>query len=163
MSIIIRKARPADIGGITEIYNEAILTTDATFDTQPKTIKEQKQWYRAHGTRNPILVAEEDGKITGWASLSQWSTRCAYADTAEVSLYVKEEHRQKGIGKTLLSAILLEGKKSGLHTILSRITEGNNTSIELHRKYGFQHIGIMKEVGCKNGKLLDVVMMQLIF
>jgi len=163
MSIIIRKARLADIGGITEIYNEAILTTDATFDTQPKSIKEQRQWYRAHGSRNPILVAADDGKITGWASLSQWSSRCAYADTAEVSLYVRQEYRRKSIGKALLQNILKEGQKYGLHTILSRITGGNKISIELHQKYGFQHIGVMKEVGHKNGKLLDVVMMQLIF
>lgn len=163
MSIHIRSAQPADINGITDIYNEAILSTDATFDTEPKSIAEQKQWYNAHGPRNPIMVAEENNHIIGWASLSEWSTRCAYSDTAEISLYIKSEYRNHGTGTLLMKAILEAGKKVGLHTVLSRITNGNSTSIHLHEKFGFKHIGTMKEVGIKQGKLLDVDIMQLIY
>ncbi len=161
MAIKIRQAKETDIKGITEIYNEAILTTDATFDTEPKTLAEQRKWYKAHGPRNPILVAEENQTIVGWASLSEWSTRCAYADTAEISLYIKQAYRNKGIGKLLMKSILDAGEKTGLHTILSRITSGNDVSVQLHKNYGFKDIGTMKEVGRKNGKLLDVEMMQL--
>jgi L-amino acid N-acyltransferase len=159
----IRKAVLADIPAITEIYNEAILTTDATFDNEPKTIAEQRKWFRAHGARNPIIVAEINGEVVGWASLSEWSTRCAYADTAEISLYVKETLRNCGIGKSLMRAVLSEGKKAGLHTIISRITSGNDVSIQLHRQFGFEHIGVMKEVGKKFGRLLDVCIMQKIY
>ena len=159
----IRKAVPADITAITEIYNEAILTTTATFDIEPKTIAAQKKWFKAHRPKNPIIVAVVDGTVIGWASLSEWSTRCAYTDTAELSLYVKETFRNHGIGKKLMKAILSEGEKAGLHTVISRIARENNISIHLHQQFGFKDIGLMKEVGKKFGKLLDVDMMQKIY
>jgi L-amino acid N-acyltransferase YncA len=163
MPLIIRKATAADIKAITEIYNEAILNTDATFDMEPKTIAEQEAWFDTHGPKNPVLVAEIDGVICGWASLSQWSTRCAYTDTAEISLYVKQAYHRQGIGKYLMETALSEGKRIGLHTILSRITSGNEISIHLHQQFGFEHIGTMKEVGKKFGRMLDVCMLQKIY
>jgi L-amino acid N-acyltransferase YncA len=163
MSLIIRHASNKDLKAITDIYNEAILTTDATFDTELKTIAEQKVWFNDHGQKNPILVAVVDGAVCGWASLSKWSTRCAYADTAEISVYVKQEYHGRGIGKSLMKKVLNEGKKVGLHTIISRITGGNEVSIRLHEEFGFQHIGVMKEVGKKFDKTLDVCMMQKIY
>lgn len=159
----IRKAVLGDVPAITAIYNEAILTTDATFDNEPKTIAEQRKWFKSHGPRNPIIVAEIDGKVIGWASLSEWSTRCAYADTAEISLYVKKEFRHNGIGKRLMQTVLSVGEKVGLHTIISRITSGNDISIHLHHQFGFGYIGVMKEVGKKFDKLLDVCIMQKIY
>jgi len=160
---IVRKATSNDLPAITEIYNQAILATTATFDTEPKNLEEQKVWFESHGPKYPILVSEEDGKVTGWASLSKWSDRCAYSDTAEISLYVDEKSRGKGIGRKLLEAIISEGEKTGLHSIIARIVEGNEMSIHLHQSAGFEHIGIMKEVGRKFSRLLDVYMMQKIY
>ena len=113
--------------------------------------------------KTQLLVAEQNGMIVGWASLSKWSDRCAYSDTAEISLYVKEEHQRKGIGRRLIEAIVVEGEKTGLHTIIARITAGNESSFHLHRSVGFTHIGIMKEVGKKFGKQHDVYLMQKIY
>jgi L-amino acid N-acyltransferase YncA len=161
--IIIRPAKLADLPAITEIYNEAILKTTATFDTEPKTSEEQKIWFADHGPKYPILVAEENGIVVGWASLSKWSDRCAYSDTAEISLYVREDHQGKGIGRKLLEAIVAEGEKAGLHTIIARIAEASQASIHLHKSVGFEHIGTMKEVGRKFGKLLDVHLMQKVY
>ena len=161
--VAIRLARPEDLDSITEIYNEAIATTVATFDTEPKTVEEQRVWFESHGARHPILVAELDGAVVGWASLSQWSDRCAYADTAEISLYVKEGFQAKGIGRGLLETITRRGQEVGLHTVIARIAEGNDTSVRLHQSVGFQHIGVMKEVGSKFGRLLDVYLMQKIY
>ena len=158
--LIIRKAKIEDLISINDIYNEAIEKTVATFDTTPKTLEEQKNWFTNHGPKNPILVAEKEESILGWASLSKWSDRCAYSDTAELSLYIKEKYRGQGIGRKLLEAIIQEGKKTGLHTVIARITEGNETSIHLHETVGFFHIGIMKEVGQKFEKRLDVYLMQ---
>ena len=90
--ITIRKAKLDDIEKITEIYNEAILKTNATFDDKPKNIDEQKIWFNEHGKNNPIIVAEENGIIFGWSALSKWSDRCAYSATAEISLYVLEKY-----------------------------------------------------------------------
>jgi phosphinothricin acetyltransferase len=161
--LTIRRATLDDLDAITEIYNEAILKTVATFDTEPKTLEEQQRWFASHGPKYPIMVAEEDGLVVGWASLSMWSDRCAYADTAESSLYVRETHQGRGIGKKLLEAILNEGKKAGLHTVVARITEGNAVSIHLFKSAGFEHIGVMREVGRKFGKLLDVHLLQKIY
>ncbi len=161
--LTIRPATIDDLGAITAIYNQAILTTVATFDTKPKSLDEQKEWFEQHGARNPILVAELENHVVGWASLSRWSDRCAYSDTAEVSLYVAEENRGKGIGRMLLESIVDAGRGAGFHTIVARIAEGNDASVDLHRTVGFEQVGVMKEVGRKFGKLLDVVILQLIY
>jgi phosphinothricin acetyltransferase len=161
--IIIRTATIDDLNDITEIYNDAVLNTLSTFDTEPITLEEQKVWFAGHGPKNPILVAKRGNKVAGWVSLSEWSGRCAYTDTAEISIYIHKNNRGKGIGKMLINAVIKEGKKAGLHTIIARIVEGSQVSIYLHESAGFQHIGIMKEAGRKFGKLLDVIMMQYIY
>lgn len=161
--LTLRSAVIADLETITEIYNEAIIKTIATFDTTLKTIEDQKKWFDDHGSKNPILVAEMNGVMVGWASLSKWSDRCAYSDTAEISLYVREEYQRKGIGRHLIETILIEGEKAGLHTIIARITEGNESSLHLHQSVGFAYIGTMKEVGEKFGKRHDVHLMQKIY
>jgi len=161
--LIIRDASLKDLTEITEIYNEAILNTVATFDTNIKTLDEQKEWFDKHGSKNPIIVAEENGKITGWASLSKYSDRCAYSDTAELSLYVKEESQGRGIGKKLMEGIIKKGEQAGIHAIISRIAEGNQVSVHLHKMVGFEHIGIYKEVGYKFEKRLDVYLMEKLY
>jgi len=159
----IRQATLDDLSGITKIYNEAILKTVATFDTQSKTAEEQKKWFKGHGSKNPIIVAEQDEAVVGWAALSSYSTKCAYSNTAEISLYVKIGHHGKGIGKKLIEGIVNEGEKAGLHALIARITEGNKTSIYLHESVGFKHVGVLKEVGFKFDKVLDVYLMQKVY
>src|SRR6187401_518011 len=97
--ILIRRAEHADARAIADIYNEAILTTTATFDTEPKSEEERLGWIKAHDERHPVLVALVEGRVVGWASLSRWSERCAYEDTAETSFYVHSSHRGLGIGR----------------------------------------------------------------
>ena len=158
-----RRATVADLKAITDIYNEAVVTTDATFDLETKTEEEQGIWLAGHDRMHPVFVAELDGTVVGWASLSEWSSRSAYAGTAEISLYIKEEFRGKGAGRKLLEDIMLEGEKVGLHTVLARITTGNNVSIRLHESAGFEQVGVMREVGQKFGRMLDVLLMQRIY
>ena len=159
----IRKALIGDVEGITDIYNEAILKTNATFDTEEKKLEEQISWFKSHGSKNPIIVAEKNGSILGWAALSKYDKKCAYSDTAEISLYVKQEFQGQGIGKKLMNEIINLGKKAGIHSIVARVTAGNNISIDLHKLVGFEIIGIMKEVGYKFDKWLDVYFMQKIY
>jgi L-amino acid N-acyltransferase len=161
--LVIRKATAEDLPAITDIYNDAVLNLTASFDTQPKTMEEQKKWLKEHQSQFPILVAESEGRIAGWASLSRWSDRCAYSGSAEASLYVNAKDRNSGLGRKLISSLLEEGQMAGLHTVIARIVEGNAVSIHLCETLGFTHIGTMKEVGRKFGKLLDVEMMQKIF
>ena len=163
MKVTVRPARQADLAAITDIYNEAVLTTTATFDTQTRTVEQQQGWFEQHGMDYPLLVAEADGIIVGWSCLSKWSDRQAYRETAESSTYVKQEYRGQGIGRQLKSAMDVETRRRGFHTVLARITEGSDASLHLNRQFGFELVGVMKEVGLKFGKRLDVYLLQKIY
>ena len=137
----IRTADLPDLDAITEIYNEAILTTTATFDTQPKSRAEQIEWFKSHDARHPILVAEMQGKIVGWASLSKWSGRCAYADTAETSFYVQDVYRGQGIGRTLKEAIIEKARQLRFHSLIARVAQESAASMHLNERFGFVQVG----------------------
>ena len=159
-SLITRKAELSDVDAITEIYNEAILTTTATFDTKPKSIAEQLQWFQSHDKRHPIWVAVLDGKVVGWISLSKWSDRLAYNDTGETSFYVKSKYQGHGIGTTLMQTMIKEAQQLKYHTIIARIASESDVSLHVHDLFGFVQVGILKEVGLKFGRLLDVHILQ---
>ena len=159
----IRPANINDADGITEIYNEAVVNTTATFDTEPQTVEARKEWLAKHNENYPVVVAEFQKKIVGWASLSPWSPKPAYSKTAEISIYVRDEFRNRGFGKKMMDKLMEDGEAAGLHTIIARIADGNEVSIKIHEAYGFRHIGTMKEAGEKFGKVLDVHLLQKIF
>ena len=161
--MLIRPATLQDQPGILTIYNESVLNSTATFDTDPRTPEKQVEWFNRHKANHPVLVEEENGQIAGWASLSPWSDRCAYDSTVEVSVYLAPEHRGKGLGFQLLQLVTEAGRKAGNHTVISRISSDNLASIRIHEKAGYSMVGTMKEVGFKFGRLLDVVMMQIVF
>ncbi|MGE0615337.1 MAG: N-acetyltransferase family protein [Bacteriovoracia bacterium] len=162
----IRLATGADVPAITEIYNHAIQHTTATFDTEVKTVEQQRAWFEGHGPRHPIFVSTHPGasgsaaKISGWASLNSYSDRCAYSATAENSVYVHPDFQRRGIGRALLARLLTEAKRVGIHAILARITEGNDHSVRLHQEAGFFHVGTLREVGLKFNRQLDVAILQ---
>lgn len=160
-NVIIRRATVADVPAIREIYNEAILTTVATFDTEPKSLEDRQAWFAAHGERHPVLVAEVGGVVVGWSSLSRWSDRRAYDDTAETTFYVASTHRGQGIGRQLKGAIIEEARRLGFHTLIARAAEGSDASLYLSEEFGFRRVGILREVGRKFGRLLDVHVLQL--
>jgi len=159
-AVTIRRATPEDVPAITEIYNEAILTTTAMFDLEPKTVAERTQWLQSHDERHPVLVAVVDGKVVGWASLTRWSERRAYDDTAETTFYVHSAHRGRGIGRKLKEAIIAEARRLKFHTLIARVAENSRESIHLNESTGFVHVGILKEVGYKFGRRLNVHIMQ---
>jgi L-amino acid N-acyltransferase len=158
--ILIRRAVISDLKAITEIYNEAIVSTTATFDTEPKTEAERLSWFEAHGERHPILVAVLGEKVVGWSSISKWSERPAYVDTAETSFYVRLEFRGQGIGRRLKEATIEQARNLKFHSLIARVAEGSKESLHLNESFGFAHVGTLKEVGRKFGRLLDVHIMQ---
>ncbi len=156
----VRRAKLEDLETITAIYNHALAHTTANFDTTPRTQEHQRTWYDQHGKSYPLLVAEADGQVVGWAALSPWSDRCAYKTTAEVSVYVEEGHQDRGIGARLMETLLEAGRQAGLHLAVARIVEGNPVSIRLHENIGFRTVGVMQEAGYKFGRYLDVIIME---
>ena len=157
----IRKAEERDVPRITEIYNQAVAKTTATFDTEPRSLEDRLSWFEKHGPKHPVLVADDGGRILGWASLSHWSDRAAYDASVEISVYVEEGMRGKGIGRALMEAVVAEAHALRHHTILARITADNPVSIHLHEALGFSNAGTVREVGFKFGRWLDVVTMQI--
>jgi L-amino acid N-acyltransferase YncA len=159
----IRSAAGRDIPAITEIYNQVILRSTATFDTVPKDHEERRAWLEGHAPEHPVLVAEENGEVLGWASLDPWSDRSAYSATVVDTLHVRENARGRGIGKALLAVLMDCAREKGIHTVMARIAGGNEASVRLHERFGFKPVGVMREVGLKFGRLLDVHLMQKIF
>jgi len=158
---MIRHAVLSDAERITAIYNHEILNGIATFDTEIKSPEERLHWLEAHESAGlPVLVFEQNERVIGFASLNRWSTRKAYDITAEVSVYVDASYRGRGAGAALLIAILIAGKEAGIHSLISRTTEGNSQSISMQIKEGFSHVGVMVEAGQKFGRYLSVTLMQ---
>jgi len=158
----VRDARPDDLDAIFEIYNHEVLHGTATFDTEPRVPGRDDGWLADRDAdRHPVLVAETDGLVVGWASLSAWSPRGAYARTVEVSVYVDGPYRRSGIGRLLLAAIIERARAAGLGVMLARIAEANDASVGLFEAFGFGHIGTQRRCGEKFGRILDVELMDL--
>ena len=146
---------------MSEIYNQAIATSTATFDTVPETAEHRLAWLEEHtAPQHPVLVAERDGRVVGWASLSRYSTRCAYEATVEASTYIDSEETGRGLGTKLSEALFETGREGGVHAVLARICTENLASLAMTRKLGFFEIGIMREVGVKFGRSLDVMWLE---
>ena len=160
---MIRRATFNDIEALKEIYNDAILHTVATFDTEIKDDKNRLQWFNEHEL-DPyiILVEEQEGQVCGYASLSQYRDRKAFDYTVELSVYIDEKYRGQGIGKRLVSDILGYAKTNPkIRIVVSLITGENQASIHLHETLGFSYCGELKNVGYKFDKWLDLKIYQL--
>jgi L-amino acid N-acyltransferase YncA len=145
---------------LAEIYNDAVRTTVATFDTKPRSVGDQLTWWRHHDERHPVRVAVRKEALLGWSSLSPWSERPAYAATAEDSVYVDSEARGKGIGRALLADLIDQARAWRYHTLLARVAGGNPVSLRLHTSAGFREVGVMREVGFKFERWVDVHLLQ---
>ncbi|MDF2926983.1 MAG: family acetyltransferase [Paenibacillaceae bacterium] len=160
-AMIIRDAIVEDLPGILEIYNDAIRRLTATFDLEEKTLEDRREWFSHYGAHHPLIVAHADGKIAGYSSLSMFREKEAFKSTAELSLYIAEDFRGRGIGKALMLEIVNRARKVGFHTIVSGITAGNEISVRMHEQFGFQYVGNFREVGSKFGRWQDVLFYQL--
>lgn len=154
----IRIAQEGDVPYLLDIYNYEVLHGEATFDINPRTLSERLDWYYAHNVGNhPLIVAVEDGHAVGYACLSPYRVKEAYAATVELSVYVHKDYRKRGIARKLMLHILSMAREDKrIHTVISVITGGNRASIHLHEELGFLHCGTIKEVGVKFGKYLDI-------
>ncbi|MEO0493035.1 MAG: N-acetyltransferase family protein [Actinomycetota bacterium] len=156
----IRHATVDDAEALRRIYNHEVETSTATFDLVPRSLDEQRAWIREREGALGVLVAEIDGRIVGFASLSPYRNRPAYNTTVENSVYVDGDARGLGVGKALLTKVVDMAKARGFHTVIAHIADAEGASVALHQACGFRVVGVQREVGRKFGRWLDVTVMQ---
>lgn len=157
MDISIRSMNENDWPSVSEIYRQGIETEKATFQSD---IPIYKEWDAAH-IQKCRFVAVYDGKVVGWTVLSTVSSRCVYGGVAEVSIYIAEDYRGKGVGRKLLQHLITESEKAGFWMLQSGIMEDNTASISLHEKCGFRQVGYRERIGRDvHGKWRSTVLME---
>jgi phosphinothricin acetyltransferase len=157
----VRLVERRDAEALRAIYNAEVTESTVTFDLVPRTLADQVAWIDEHSGGHPAVVATDDvGDVVGFASLSPYRPRPAYATTVEDSVYVRRDRRGRGAGVTLLEALVDLAGRHGFHSVIGRIVGGHEASIALHARCGFTQVGVEREVGRKFGRWLDVVLMQ---
>lgn len=159
---VIRASRPEDIPAITEIYSVHVRHGLGSFELIPPSTADMSQRREAVlASGLPYLVAELDGRVAGYAYAGPYRPRPAYRYTVENSVYVADWAQRRGVGRALLNALIPACEAAGKRQMIAVIGDsGNHASIELHRAAGFQHVGLLKTVGFKHDRWLDVVIMQ---
>jgi phosphinothricin acetyltransferase len=160
--MILRDAMPADVPAITAIYAHHVLTGTGTFEEVPPDEAEMAaRLAKVQNAGCAWLVTEQDGVVTGYGYYSQFRDRSAYRFTAEDSIYVRDDVRGMGVGKALVQALLERATAQGFRQMLAVIGDSENAgSIGLHASLGFRQVGVMRGVGLKFDRWVDVVTMQ---
>jgi len=161
-TITLRLAASADADQIREIYNHEVMHTAATFDLVPRSLPEQQEWLAARSGAFATIVAVEmeEGDVVGFGALSPYKERAAYRTSVENSVYVRRDLQGQGIGRLLVDELLSTAELSGFHAVFARINATSAASIALHRRCGYELVGIEREVGRKFSRWHDVALMQ---
>lgn len=142
---------------VAEIYRQGIETGIATFETE---VPEWEQWDTSHLPYGRLVAEDDTGRTVGWAGLSPVSNRCVYGGVAEVSVYVAGDFRGRGVGTTLLRALVAESEDNGIWTLQAGIFSENRASIRLHEKCGFRRVGRREKLGKLHGEWKDVMLLE---
>lgn len=160
--ISIRDATRADAAAILPIYNHAVLATTAVWNEGESDLAGREAWLAGRVAAGfPVLVAEIDGAVVGFASFGDFRAWDGYRFTVEHSVYVDPAHHRCGVGRALLETLIARARAAGKHAMIAGIEARNAGSIALHRSLGFREVGRLPEVGTKFGQWLDLVFLQL--
>lgn len=153
MKLSYRDAEAADLPAIVSIYNSTIPSRLVTADTEPVTVDSRKEWFHAHEPlHHPLWVAEEErGVIAGWISFQAFYGRPAYDATAEISIYLGETFRGRGLGGAMLDYSLSRAPSLGISTVLGFIFSHNAPSLALFRRFGFEEWGVLPRIAVLDG------------
>ena len=154
----VRYGQPGDAAELTDLYNHYILNTPITFEVEPWSVERRLDWmanFRPTG-RYRLMVADLDGAVVGFACSHRYHERAAYATTIETSIYCRPEASGKGIGTQLYTALFEALKGEPIHMAIAGATLPNDASLAIHRRFGFEPIGITHAVGYKLGQYWDV-------
>lgn len=152
----IRTVTPSDISPLVDLYNDYIRRTTITFELSPIDGAEMQQRVTAKLAHHDWLVAEVDGQVVGYAYYGAFHSRAAYRHTVEVSIYLAPAHQGKGYGKALYRALLASAQAKGFREAIALIALPNPASIALHHKLGFEETGVLRQVGYKLDRYIDV-------
>jgi L-amino acid N-acyltransferase YncA len=159
----IRLATASDLPAINDIYNHYVLHCTCTYQTEPETLEARREWFEEHSAvRYSVIVAEIDGRVVGWGSLSKFRPRAAYSPTAEPSVYVDREFLGRGLGRVLLVDLIARARAIGFHSLIGGSSGDQPASIALQESLGFTRVAHLKEVGFKFERWLEVVYFQLL-
>lgn len=154
---MIRCVELTDTKTITAIYNEYVINSVATFETEPVSETEMRSRISEISSYFPYLVYEADGEVVGYCYAHVWKEKAAYKYTLETTIYLSPKYQGKGIGKQLMTRLIDECRVAGYHACIACITEGNEGSNQLHLKLGFKQVSHFEKVGIKFGRWLDVL------
>ena len=154
--MVLRAMTPQDWPSVSRIYAEGIATRNATFET---TVPAWADWDAAH-TGEHRWVAVHGDDVLGWAACSRVSSRCVYAGVLELSVYVAEAARGRGVGSTLLAALVRSTEAAGVWTLETGIFPENTASLALHARHGFRVIGTRERICRMDGTWRDVVLLE---
>ena len=159
---MIRPLEPADHEAAAGIYNHYVATSTATFQTEPLTPDAWAAEVVAGGEpgRHGVWAVEDDGGFAGYVVVSPFKARCAYRDTAEVTVYLAPRRTGRGLGREALAFADDHARTTGLHALLAVVCAENDASIRLFEKAGYEQVARLREVGNKFGRLLDVVYLE---
>jgi phosphinothricin acetyltransferase len=155
----IRAATPADAQAVAAIYNEGIATRLATFETEPRTAGEIESWLAAD-ERLPVLVAEEQDGVLGWARITAYSERPVYAGVGEVSVYVTERARGRGLGRGLLEALQQRAVELDYWKLVGKLFTANAASAGMVRSCGWREVGMHHRHSRLDGEWRDVLVVE---
>jgi phosphinothricin acetyltransferase len=157
-AIVIRPAEQRDAEAVTAIYNHGIEQREATFETRPRHPNEIVAWLEE---RRPFLVATDDTeRVLGFARVSAYSVRSAYAGVGEHGVYVDPEARRRGVGRALMQALAEAAEEAGYYKLTSRVFTTNDASRALHRVAGFTEVGVQRRHGRLDGEWRDTVLVE---
>jgi L-amino acid N-acyltransferase YncA len=155
---MIRDAKKEDLPAIVQIYNETIPTRMVTADLEPVSVESREAWFLAHNPHTrPLWVMEQDGRVCAWLSFQSFYGRPAYRHTAEISIYISEAYRGKGIGKRLLQKAVEEAPNFDIKTLLGFIFAHNEPSLRLFTRFGFETWGRLPRVAELDGIERDLI------
>jgi len=160
MTVTIRDATGADVDAICAIHNQGIADRIATLDTTLRAASDTRTWLAERGPRHPVLVADADGAVVGWASLNRFNPRPAYDPVADFSVYLDRTWRGRGIGRALLDALIERARAHGYHKMVLAAMAFNDAGIALYTRTGFTRVGVYREQGQLDGRWVDVVIME---
>lgn len=160
--MLVREYIKDDLQAIAAIYNESIARGGITMHTRLFSAADMRSQVAKFGDRETILVAELDGRVVGWGIIKRYSDRIGYRVCCETSVYFSFAETGKGYGRILQTAILQKVAEFGYHHVAAKILASNQSSIKFHQQFGFEIVGVQKEIGFLKGRWHDVIIMQLI-